>query len=389
MFNETVTKPSIEKSNSEYFQVHTAVHIWEKTEIYKLRYQVYVEEMGKATNHAKGNQLYDELDDRSILLYVQTRETIVATARLTIATAADYSAELADIFQLHTFQAGFNDPNLLYGLCTKLAVKKEYRNSTALYLILSEVYKLLADQNILFWFGGCNPYLVPLYERLGFRRFAPNFSDEGYGLLVPIILLVDDIEYLRIVRSPLYRQARKGKANPETARKFTELFPATRKVLNSRLTRPHDLWRLLTEKLGKPLTDIPAFQYLSLTDTMTLLESSAVFSCKASDCLIEENTACHDLYIILSGRLSIQSAKQKKTLEAGEVFGGISPQIKRLPSDSIIALEASDLLVLPQQSLERYYYPLLEAAATMTDNLLIQQEKTCQNSSSKGENSHA
>ncbi|CUH97021.1 hypothetical protein P22_3147 [Propionispora sp. 2/2-37] len=352
--------------DSDTFKVHIATHTWEKEEIYKLRYQVYVEEMAKPIiNHSAENQLYDELDDRSILLYVANDKTIIATARLTIATAGNYPVEMADIFKLRIIQNAFNDATLLYSLCTKLAVRKNFRNTTALYLILSEIYKILADQNIQFWFGGCNPCLIPLYERLGFRRFAPNFRDEGYGLLVPIVIIVNDTEYLHTVRSPLYRQARKRTGNPATAQKFAELFPAVSRIINSRLTSPQDLWDFIAGKLGKSLADLPGFRKVPAGELMSLLASGAVFSCTPGDWLLEENMHCHDLYLLLSGSIAVRSAGITRILRAGERIGssGFQPD-----AVTAVTLEESELLVIPQQSLEQLSLAPREIAATTTEN---------------------
>ena len=390
MFKETATKPAITETNYEGFQVHIAVHAWEKAEIYKLRYQVYVEEMAKPLNNQlKKNQLTDALDDQSLLFYVQADKEIIATARLTIGTANDYPASLATIFHMHKIQAAFNDPHLLFALATKLAVKKEYRNSTALYQLSSEFYSILVKQDIRFWFGGCNPYLIPLYERMGFRRFGQNFWDEGYGLLIPLVILVDDSDYFHTVRSPLYRQARKRNGNPETSRKFIELFPETLKVLNNRLTTSQDLWDFLSKKLGKSPNDIPVFQNLLTDDLLALCESGAIFSCKAGDCLFEEHLACHDLYIVLSGKMASQSAYEEQILQAGDWFGEFQPQINLLQCTSIVALEESDLLVVPQQSLERYLHFYPKAAAVIAYNLKSKLNSSYHSKINQGGNCHA
>lgn len=367
MLMKNVQKNDWNEGNNT-LQVHIATHTWEKEEIYRLRYQVYVEEMGKPlTNHSKSGQLYDDLDDRSQLIYVQVCKKIIATARLTIDSAKNYPTDLVSIFQLCKFQPEFNDDQL-YALGTKLAVKKEYRNSTALYLIISEFYNILADQGIAFWFGGCNPCLIPLYERMGFRRFAPNFHDEGYGLLVPIVILVDDTEYLRAVRSPLYRQARKRAGNPATAQKFTKLFPAASKILNSRLTCPQDLWDFITRKLGKSPAGLPIFRNLPERELMSLLASGAVFSCSPGDWLLEENIPCQDLYLLLSGSIAMRSAGKTRILRAGERTGSISFLPEMPDAVTAVILEYSELLVIPQQALEQVSLIPREIAATMTGN---------------------
>ncbi|MDP4272625.1 MAG: GNAT family N-acyltransferase, partial [Bacteroidota bacterium] len=155
-------------------QVNLATQPWEKQAVYKLRYEIYVQEMAKPLGAIvnKRKQISDALDDQSNLIYVQSGNEIVATMRLTIAPAKNYPADLAEVFQMHKCQTLFgNQPQPIFGLGTKLAVKAEYRNTAATYLIIAEGYRLLREHNVQICFTGCNPYLIPLYERLGFRKF--------------------------------------------------------------------------------------------------------------------------------------------------------------------------------------------------------------------------
>jgi predicted GNAT family N-acyltransferase len=53
----------------------------------------------------------------------------------------------------------------------------------------------------------CLPRLVPLYERLGFRRFGKPFSHDVVGVQIPMIYLPGDAEHLRRIGSPLLPSA--------------------------------------------------------------------------------------------------------------------------------------------------------------------------------------
>jgi predicted GNAT family N-acyltransferase len=339
-----------EYSNEEQdnLQIYIAQHTWERKKIYQLRYQVFVEELDKPLHSAKQQeaQLVDALDNNSILLYVEAHGEIIATARLTMAPYSDYPVNLSTIFQMQKFHTAFNHSKLL-ALATKLAVKKEYRSSPALYLLITEIYKILAEEAIFICFGGCNPHLIPLYERMGFRRFAANFRDEGYGLLVPIVMFLNDLDYLRSIRSPLYRQARKIKMSFDASQIFTKLFPETAKILNSRITTSQHLWLYITERLGKPLTSLPLFMALSYEAILKLLASSAVFTCRRGDYVLEKDVPCRDLYLLLTGSIALQTQKGSHLLESGEVVSCWRDLLTE--SGYGIARERSELLVIPRQ----------------------------------------
>ncbi|MDF2572953.1 MAG: putative transcriptional regulator, Crp/Fnr family, partial [Sporomusa sp.] len=233
-------------------QVRIATSQQEKREIYKLRYQVYVQEMGKPLGSIfnKKKQIFDAMDDRSILIYVQAGSEIAATLRLTIASAGDYPSDLAETFQMHKIKAVSEDlSNTHFGLATKIAAKPHYRSSPAFYLMLVESYRLLSNQKATFCFGGCNPAVVPLYERIGFRRFTSNFTDLGYGLLIPLVMVIQDIEHMKVIKSPIYRLARKQPNDSAIAQRFLKAFPEVSKGHNTQLTTRETLWEYLNFKL--------------------------------------------------------------------------------------------------------------------------------------------
>src|SRR5208283_3287460 len=45
-------------------------------------------------------------------------------------------------------------------------------------------------------FCDCEPHLVDLYRRIGFRPFKPLYNHPTSGLLVPLVLLLGDRDYL-------------------------------------------------------------------------------------------------------------------------------------------------------------------------------------------------
>ncbi|SCM82550.1 conserved hypothetical protein [uncultured Sporomusa sp.] len=353
-------------------KIRIATHSWEKNEIYRLRYQVYVQEMDKALRPAikKDNQVSDSLDNTSILLYAQSGREIIGTMRLTVAAAEDYPHSLAETFHMHTIKALSNNfPNPLLGLGTKLAVAAEYRNSPVLFFLLAEAYQIVRRQNVQFLFGGCNPSLIPLYERIGFRRFTRNFTDPGYGLLVPLAIVLEDIQHFRAIKSPIYRHARRYCNDLTIPQQFLQAFPETAKHINTQLASRESLWAYVQEKLLVSPYVIPPFINLGSENIMTILASGALFHCASGDCILYPNSLSNDIYILISGTLQATSPAGTRILLPGDHFGSpiLSAQVRQ--TETVTALTESEVFVLPGQALARYQHLHPQAAEILVSNL--------------------
>ena len=358
-------------------QIHIATQSWEKREIYHLRYQVYVQEMGKSlvpsTNTS--NLISDSLDDKSLLMYAKSRNKIIGTTRLTIAAAEDYPADIAETFHMYTFQAlSTSLPRPYLSLGTKLAIIPEYRNSPVLFYFLAETYRILREQKVPFFFGGCNPNLISLYERMGFRRFTQNFTDAGYGLLVPLVMVIEDTPHFRAIKSPLYRHARKQPSNPTIPQQFLQAFPETAKHINTQLASRESLWAYVQEKLLVSPYAIPPFINLDSESIMTILAAGALFHCALGDCILYPNSPSNDVYILISGTLQATSPAGTRILRPGEYFGSPILSVPTRQAETVAALTESEVFVLPGQALARYQHLHPQAAEILVNNLITRRE---------------
>lgn len=357
MTESKVSKVSIDATDRS-LQIHTATKNWEKQEIFRLRYQVYVQEMAKNLQTcSNNNQISDPLDNQSILLYAQSGHDIIGTTRLTIAAAENYPADLVETFDMYTFKAISADlPSCHLALGTKLAILPEYRNSPVLFLLLAETYRILREHTVPFFFGGCNPNLIPLYERMGFRRFARNFTDPGYGLLVPLVMLVEGISHFQAIKSPLYRHVRKYKNSMDISQRFLQAFPEAAKHINTQLVTPEYLWEHVCEKLLISPYTIPAFKNLDKESIMDILAIGALFHCSHGECILYPDTPCNDLYILISGALQATSKTGSRILHPGDHFGSFAFPEQGHQDESVSALTDAEVFVLPGQAFTRYQH---------------------------------
>ncbi|GBG56698.1 hypothetical protein SPFL3102_02577 [Sporomusaceae bacterium FL31] len=341
-----------EQANS--IQIRIATETWEKERIYQFRYNIFVEEMSKQcpVDH-QNKQMRDDLDEKSILLYAECESEIVGTSRITIAKPDDFPKWLSNIFALQKFKdmLGINSE---IGFSTKVAIAPAYRGSTVMYQLIAEHFKIFQQNNIIVSFSGSNPHLIPMYERIGYRRFTTNFSEPGHGLLIPFVIILDDLDYLKAVHSPLYRLIDKKPHKSIVNESFRQVFPDTKHYINTQLVRKEDLWtHLQTTFDGTTQTDINLLSKLTEKERLSFFKLGAIFSCTKGDCLLSFNEVSNGVYFLLSGSIVAESRKEAKLLQPGQYFGnGLVYQ--KPSSQQITALKLSEVFIIPRQAFDKY-----------------------------------
>ncbi|HWR43423.1 cyclic nucleotide-binding domain-containing protein [Sporomusa sp.] len=263
-----------------------------------------------------------------------------------------------------------DQPNKLIALSTKLAVKPKYRKTPALYLLLAKAYEICRLQQVHFCLGGGNPCNIQLYEQMGFRRFGSNFSDPGYGMLVALNLIIEDVDHLKAVRSPLYRVARKKDGNALIASQFFNSFPQAGECVNSQLVSKQELWEYLGSKLGgKPNEKIALLKGLDAEETSNLLCLGAVFPCKQGDSIVCAGDISNEVFTLLSGTVEVRNKAGIYALKPGQSFGGIGIITNQPQSESVTAVDDSEILVISRQLFEKMQRLFPIAADKILTNL--------------------
>lgn len=152
-------------------------------DVYRLRYDVYIDEQKKPVpwvDHR--NRIYSDSSDRFARRHFVVRtdagEIIAAVRSHTEPSPTVKDALLWDVFE----QAGRGP---LYYI-SKFVVKAEYRRSRAPALLINALTEDYSSIGAEFSLHHCSPRLVPLFERMGFRQYHPEFYDPFSGLQCPM-----------------------------------------------------------------------------------------------------------------------------------------------------------------------------------------------------------
>jgi len=376
MMNNNLQTTSCKKESP--IKVCIATTPTEKREIYHFRYQIYVEEMSKHTADIDYNDkvLDDELDEWALLLYVKIGSEIIATERVNIGTLTDFPSKLVEWLSLNTFQHCYNvNGDHKFAFVTKLMVSPAYRSSSVLYLLMAKAYEICCYNQVQFVFGACNFHLLRLYEQMGFHRYGKNFVDSGYGLLFPIVLLANDAQHLRAVRSPLFRIAcKREEINTQAVEWFHENFTSKSLVINSQIVSEEELWSILCQRLSSPPTQaITILHKLSITEAKKFLHCCGVLvRCEAGDIITNQGDFSYSYDILISGRLKSVNLICPVTEYAspGQHFGANGLTEHNKHTQKIAAIDSTEILVLSGIAFRKFFYSYPEIADKIVRSII-------------------
>ena len=312
----------------------------ERQEIYRFRYQVYVEEMQKrpsCANH-QTKTITDELDKTATLLYVMQNEQIIATLRRNRLDNSVLSESLEQNLAIPQFAAAFSRSAL--SLSSRLMVAPAWRNSLAVGSLVLEAYRIAREQQVQFDFLHAAPWLLPFYRNLGYRPYVPHFLDPDVGLQIPQALVLEDLEYLQAVRSPFTRLARQAANQSMAPDWFQQHYPA-----------PPELASL-------PISILPG---LGAETLKQLSQATAVYAIPAGETILRFGDVANAMFAILAGevevsRLSYQIREQNylvSTLTADQTFGETNLFSPSPSLEQAVALTDANLLILPKPALAK------------------------------------
>ncbi|MCB1734537.1 MAG: GNAT family N-acetyltransferase [Gammaproteobacteria bacterium] len=358
-------------------EIQVAATEAERERIYRFRYAVYVEEMGKRPSYADhaGKRLYDPLDDEATLLYAAAGEEIVATVRINLAGETGFDAYWNRIYQLEHW-AEFPAKSL--SMTSRLMVAPDWRGSTVLAALLAAIFRFARENGVRFDFCNCTPSLVEFYEQLGYRRYADGFMDKDAGYHVPLVFMAEDIEHMRAVRSPFWREARKLPADATGTAWFIAEFPAHAVHINKRLVDTDGFWALMEDRLHvDPREGIGLLKGLDEVQARAFLDSGTVLPCKAGEIIIRPGDIGNEMFVVLDGVAEVwgRDADGKRhslaVVGPGQVFGEIAFVAKTPRTAQVVANTDMELLILTQSFIKRALKKMPEIVAPVLLNLSV------------------
>lgn len=331
----------------------------ERERIFRFRYRIYVQEMGKQPSYADhvNSRLCDDMDnDAAAIGYAAAGDEIIATIRWNQGTAKTIPERWKKIYALDRFSR--YAPEAL-GFSSRLMLAPAWRGSMVLNALLASLFRRGREAGALFDFINCAPSLIELYEQLGYRRYTDGFVDEDVGYRVPLVLVLDDVEHMRAVHSPFMRLPVPIASDPAIPAWFREEFTGQLGIVNRRLVDAGEFWRSLEEKLRRAPTEaIPLFEGLSTEEAHRFLKSGVILKCRAGDAILRRGDVGNEMFVVLSGLVEVRQGVTGRhaalaLMGPGQLFGEMAFLSQRPRTADVVAVEDVEVLVLNQSFLKR------------------------------------
>ncbi|HEX8702448.1 MAG TPA: GNAT family N-acetyltransferase [Myxococcaceae bacterium] len=337
--------------------------------IYRLRYATYVEELHLYTSQADHSRrwLTDAEDAGAHQLYAEVDGQVVGTLRLHLGGPGPIPPSLATRFALERFSPQVPVEKLC--VVGRFMVRRDMRGTAVPYRLIQESIRFQLDQGLELAICDCQPHLLNLYTSLGFRPYLGTYDHPEFGVMVPLVLVLRDVEHLEWVGSPLRSLLPQDSPRSEVATRIAPLLESSRGVLSQEATDPDQYWREVHGLLGHSRPVV--FTGLSEQELRAVLSSSHVIECAPGDYLIRKGQMARTVFVVLSGTLEVRDGERvvAQTTE-GEVLGEVAfllstPRI----SDVRATSTGARVLCLSEKSLRGLIDSHSRAAALLLLNL--------------------
>ena len=326
--------------------------------VYRFRYEVYVEEMGRYHGVAdhEARTFREPEDEHSRVFRALHDGTVVATGRYTWG-GDRFSERQIDQYRLQPFLDELPPEMLCVG--ERLMIDPAFRGTTLMRQMMDALRDSADDLPIEIVFGACEPHLLPLYIAEGQRPYADrNINSSEAGYLIPLITFQNGIEAIS-GDGPV----------PECLRPVADGSGA---ILSDSLAEPDEYLGEITSVLhAVDEQEIAALSGLSEADIERCLSRSNIISCTGGDQVLKKGGTARNLFMVLDGTLEVRDGDRLiGVLTAGDVFGEMAFLLERPRSfDVYAATDDTRVLSLSEGELRRLIANEPAVAATLLLNI--------------------
>ncbi len=329
-------------------------------ELTRLRYEIYVQVMGKEFRGIDHGQrvVTDALDSISSNFVVRREGRILGALRVTyaddLAALSDEFAEHEEVFALQPFIDNFQGR-----ICftSRLMISPELRGSTSLWRLLSEAFRKAMNDGAYFDFCMAPPGMAQLYAQLGYRRYKSNVVYQSLGYDIPMVQVIRDVSHLEACGSPFLKvvqEAVEGK-RCEEVEWFLQSYGEALQTYDLQSRDPgqalEDTALLARESSGETM-----FSGLSREELDQLRGNAYLLKFEAGDHIIRKEERREEMFVVEEGSVSVERGSpglEPVVLGRGQVFGEVSLLTATGRTADVIAIEDGRILVLSRQTIMR------------------------------------
>jgi hypothetical protein len=286
------------------FELFRAQSEHDREEVFRFRYSVYVEELGRYRGSAdhRGRRLVEPEDAHSVIYGAREDGRVVGTARLTFG-ADGFSPRQIDQYSLGAFLADV--PAELVAVGERFMVAPDLRGSTLSAELRDFEQDDVSARGVRLLFGCCEPHLLSMYLSAGARTYAEhNINSAEAGYMIPLVWLEGDPDDLA---APSIQQALSRSGAVHAA----SLMP------------PEKYWAQVEATLERlDQEELHAFSGFEHSEALDCVSRSTIIECARGDRVLKEGGSSRNLFLVLSGILEVRHEERLiNVLGQGDVFG--------------------------------------------------------------------
>ena len=314
----------------------------DREEIFRFRYSVYVEEMGRyrrAADH-QGRRLVEPEDDHSVVYGARQDGRVVGTARLTFGTDG-FSPRQIDQFSLRPFLAEV--PTELMAVGERLMVAADLRGSTVSSELRDYELEDVRTRGVRLIFGGCEPHLLSMNLSEGARTYAEsNINSDESGYLIPLMWFEGEPEDLAEATGSSDDEGR-----PCLPDCIERAMARSGAVYSASLMPPEEYQTRVEATLERlDPAELHFFSGFDEAETQACISRRNIIQCARGDRVLKEGGSSRNLFCVLDGVLEVQHrGRLINVLGRGDVFGDMAFLLE-LPRQSDVYAATPDVRIL-------------------------------------------
>jgi hypothetical protein len=289
-------------------EIRIAETVDQKEAVFRFRYAIYVEEMGRYKDVADrvDRRLADPEDDWSWISYALDGDEIVGTLRLTWG-GAGFSDRQVRQYGLQPFLDEL--PHEVLAVGERAMVSPTWRGEDLLAKLGSVIEPLLTAHTVKVVFGACEPHLLSCYCQFQRPSGSRNINSAEAGYLIPLVSFRPNAEALSGLG-----------AGPGLPKCVEEVVTRGGTVRSPLVCDPAEYQREVQAALAALAA--PVFEGFTAEEIDRCTARSNIISCADGDRVLRKGGVARNVFVVLSGALEVSDHGHPiAVLLPGDVFG--------------------------------------------------------------------
>jgi len=306
---------------------------------------------GQAADHAR-KMLYESEDETARITYALRDGEVVATGRLSWGGDAPFTQHLIDHYMLEPFLAEL--PQEVLAVAERGMVKPELRGSELFQELVRFSAEFANENRIQLIFGACEPHLLSGYVGQGMRTFSnKNINSPESGYLIPLVRVVEDVEYLRRIGSPTAETAKDFGPDARIPECVDRLITHGGNVMSQRLIESGAYYGEIQGALDALAENqLAVLDDLGEDELLKAIGKSNIIECRAGDRVLKQGGVARNIFVVLEGNLEARDGDTLlRVMSPGDVIGEIAFLLERPRTADVYAATDGRLLSLSEGTL--------------------------------------